>query len=535
MRPSSSPIPLLKIFWPLIGGIIFSRYILIKDTTPLLISAFLILGLALYVHHQAISKIKISPRVLLLFAAFFLSWAYAIFRENKNEERTWAPIREAYLDVRIDKVFDAPHSKQKQLQALATITATAPHLRYLIHQRIALSLKTDDEIPTAGAHGKVHGLLIPIHENYKEAMHSFQRYLQALGIHYQLRRGRWIEKTQEASKKAHFYHETAQKLESILHLNSKNSSATNIYIAMLLGKIATLSPEQKWAFSKSGTLHLFAISGLHIAVISAFLFQLFRHLRLPPLILSCLVLISIFLYVEITGGSPSARRAFLMVAFMLGGLAFKRKASALAGLVAAAVITLLWEPKWLFHIGFQLSYSVVSAILLYGIPLGKWLNQRYRLWAFLPEKIRQLPPRSWIIRLWRSLLSASSLSLAASLMSAPLIMSTFNLYSPIGIILNILIIPIASLVIVLGFSSLCFGLIGLKLLSESINPFAEAILCFLQKIVETSLSLPFSYFDCSLLSSQTGPLIALFLIGYGFYRKPLHVFLRKKLSFFKIK
>ncbi|HQU09687.1 MAG TPA: ComEC/Rec2 family competence protein, partial [Opitutales bacterium] len=139
--------------------------------------------------------------------------------------------------------------------------------------------------------------------------------------------------------------------------------------------------EQKNAFKLSGTLHLFEISGLHIAVIAAFLFGCLKRLLMPELLRVLIGLLIVALYVIVTGGAPSAWRAFWMVALFWGCIAVQRQSTPFALLVASAMGVLVWNPLLLWNIGFQLSYMVVAGILLYGLPLAAYLSAAQETFA----------------------------------------------------------------------------------------------------------------------------------------------------------
>src|SRR5690606_31994265 len=126
-----------------------------------------------------------------------------------------------------------------------------------------------------------------------------------------------------------------------------------------------------------------------------------------------------------------------------------RQREALAALVASAVAVLLWQPQQLFTAGFQLSYAVVGAILLFGLPVAASLRGRIDLWNFVPE--RSLSRwRLWLRRVIRGIADTFSISLAATLGSAPLIIAHFGLLTPGALFLNMVLIPCASLAVMDG-------------------------------------------------------------------------------------
>ena len=116
-------------------------------------------------------------------------------------------------------------------------------------------------------------------------------------------------------------------------------------------------------FQQTGTLHLFAVAGLHVGIIAQLLWILARLCRLPRVAAAAAIIPFLFFYAAITGLHVSSVRAATMAAVLLGGIFFERRVFALNSLAAAAVLILAWDPNQLFTSGFQLSFAVVAAIV----------------------------------------------------------------------------------------------------------------------------------------------------------------------------
>src|SRR5690606_30042796 len=134
--------------------------------------------------------------------------------------------------------------------------------------------------------------------------------------------------------------------------------------AMLLGHKHELNDEQDSLFTRSGTMHLFAISGLHIAVIAVGLHAILAVLRLPKLLRYFIGNLALWLYVEITGGTPSAVRAFIMVALVETSLVLRTPRNPLAALATSATLVVVIWPLQVFSASFQMSYGIVAALIL---------------------------------------------------------------------------------------------------------------------------------------------------------------------------
>jgi len=125
-------------------------------------------------------------------------------------------------------------------------------------------------------------------------------------------------------------------------------------------------------------MHLFAIDGLRIALVSGILITLLRVLRLSRAVCGLLCIPALWFYTAATGGEPSAIRASVMMTIVIGGWALNRPGDLLNSLAAAALVILVWDPTEMFAAGFQLSFLVVLIIALMLPPLNDWVNARLK-------------------------------------------------------------------------------------------------------------------------------------------------------------
>src|SRR5881227_3975281 len=179
-------------------------------------------------------------------------------------------------------------------------------------------------------------------------------------------------------------------------------------------------------FQQTGTLHLFAVAGLHVGIIAALLWMLAMVARLSRKWAAALIIPLLLFYAAVTGLHVSSVRAAVMSSILLGGFFFERKVFALNSLAAAAFFLLAWDTNEFFSTGFQLSFAVVGGIILLADPLSNWLQQFGATDPFLPRNLvsgsRQAlgTGYEWICR-------GGSVSLAAWLGSLPLIFWYFHL------------------------------------------------------------------------------------------------------------
>src|SRR5690606_31180885 len=136
---------------------------------------------------------------------------------------------------------------------------------------------------------------------------TFDAYLADSGVNFRLSRGRLLATEKPASAYRRFCARQAERFAAILGagVETKQPGLVAGFRAMLLGRASELSDEQDTRFRRSGTMHVFSISGLHIAVIAGGLQALLLLLRLPRWLQLPIGLAALWLYVDITGTAPS--------------------------------------------------------------------------------------------------------------------------------------------------------------------------------------------------------------------------------------
>ncbi len=220
--------------------------------------------------------------------------------------------------------------------------------------------------------------------------------------------------------------------------------------ALLLGDRKAIPENLQDSFTRSGTAHLLAISGLHIGVVAAFCYWAFlwllsRSTRLllrgnVPKIAAFLSLFPIFFYTLVAGAGLSAQRAFLMAAVYVTALQLNRENQLYNALGLAAFIILALQPAALWSISFQLSFVAVFGIIFVSPLLLSLFAPR----DDLLELARPL--------LWRKVrdraLALFTVSSSAIFATAPLVAYHFSFISYAGLVANAILVPIVSVGVV---------------------------------------------------------------------------------------
>ena len=206
-------------------------------------------------------------------------------------------------------------------------------------------------------------------------------------------------------------------------------------------------------FQQTGTLHLFAVAGLHVGIVAQLLWILASVARLSRKWAATVIIPCLLFYAAVTGLHISSVRAAVMSSVLLAGLFFERRVFALNSLAAAAFFLLCWDTNEFFSTGFQLSFAVVGAIVCLADPLSNWLRRFGETDPFLPRTLVSSSRRA-LGSGYDFVCRGGSVSLAAWLGSLPLIFWHFHLITPSSVCANLLVVPIAFFILAIALLSL---------------------------------------------------------------------------------
>ena len=141
--------------------------------------------------------------------------------------------------------------------------------------------------------------------------------------------------------------------------------------AMLFGDRSRLTHQLRLGFERTGSFHLFVVSGMHVALLAGLVFWIARRLRLRNWLATLLTLALTYAYALVTGFGVPVQRALLMTAVFLLARLLSRQRNTLNALGAAALAVLIWSPRALFEASFQMTFLAIVAIAGIAMPLGE--------------------------------------------------------------------------------------------------------------------------------------------------------------------
>jgi competence protein ComEC len=140
--------------------------------------------------------------------------------------------------------------------------------------------------------------------------------------------------------------------------------------AMLFGDRSRLTHQLRLGFERTGSFHLFVVSGMHVALLAGLVFWIARRLRLRNWLATLLTLVLTYAYALLTGFGVPVQRALLMTAVFLLARLLSRQRNVLNALGAAALAVFVWSPRALFEASFQMTFLAIVAIAGIAMPLG---------------------------------------------------------------------------------------------------------------------------------------------------------------------
>lgn len=265
------------------------------------------------------------------------------------------------------------------------------------------------------------------------------------------------------SQVVHFAMRIQADLVSRFRYLGVSGNNLDVLSALVLGARQSLDPEVKQDFSSAGAMHVLAVSGLHVGLLFLmvqFLTKFLGESKWARWLRFIIIVLILWSYAFITGLSPSVLRASTMFSILALSATINRRANVYNSLAGSAMLLLIVNPYIIMEVGFQLSYCAVIAIVTLYDRVYQMIE--FRFWLF--DKI------------W----SLTVLSFTAQLGTFPIALLYFHQFPNLFLASNLVVIPLASIILVTGLTSLLLsfiselkGIIGwiLNLLLDALNGF----------------------------------------------------------------
>ncbi len=213
------------------------------------------------------------------------------------------------------------------------------------------------------------------------------------------------------------------------HLSGEQAT---VLAGLAVGNRPRFHPEIKQLFVESGTMHVLVASGSNVAFVIALWFVLARLFRTPRRWALASAVPAVWGYVLVAGADAPIARAGLMGTIGVIAYLSDREDRPYHALGLTALVILLWDPRALFDIGFQMSFGTVFGLIYYLTPAEAFIQ-------------RAPWPARWPLRLLAA-------TLTAQIWIAPVTATTFQRFFPVGILSNLIVVPLSALGLTVGIA-----------------------------------------------------------------------------------
>ena len=268
-----------------------------------------------------------------------------------------------------------------------------------------------------------------------------------------------------------------------LYDSGTSDKTLKLISALAFGDKSLLDEETKHNFQTAGAMHVLAVSGLHVGIINGILFFLLSFMRSRKIlwlkILICLC--GIWAYACITGMSPSVQRASIMCSLISIALLLRRHTSTYNTLAVAAFFSLLLSPNDIFSVSFQLSYAAVLSIVYFGQYIQKLYTPSTPIGSYV-----------WGI---------VAVSLSVQIGTLPLTLYYFGVIPTYGLLTNIIVIPLAFVILLCVILVLTFG--AFPFVAKQIANILNFVTDYLQDSIADITTFPHAQIDFNITQTQS--------------------------------
>ena len=427
--------PLIKITGCFVLGIFVAHY----TKPPFLWSLiYLLIGLTLLGISYFISKKKLSYSFgfLALTTSFFLG----VFTLTSSDQTLHSNHYTHHLNANKAECTSEVVIKEK-------LKNTGNNDRYVAniiqlnekssYGKIILNIRKETTKPTVeiGSHLKVLGSLYRNRAPNNPNQFDYGSYLENQQIYAQLYADINDIKIHPIVDKSIFYYASKLRNKIIQNLekNHFNNPELSVVVALILGQQQDISPEIVRDYQYAGAVHVLSVSGLHVGFILlfiTFLLKPFPNTKRASLLKLLIVIVSLWAFGILAGLAPSVVRSVTMFSFVAVGMFMRRSINIYNTLAVSALLILLFQPSFLFDIGFQLSYIALFFIVWLQPLLSSIWKPKHKITLYFWDII--------------------TVSFAAQIGTLPLSIYYFHQFPGLFFVTNLVILPGMSLILGLG-------------------------------------------------------------------------------------
>ncbi|RZL46170.1 MAG: ComEC family competence protein, partial [Pedobacter sp.] len=472
-----SEIVFVRILIPFIAGIV-AAYLLAKESfiAPTLIITVTILSFLVIINlwYKKIKGYNFKGIIGSIFYLFCFAFGGLVCQLNTQYYKKNYFANNAYDYLKV-WVSNEPQLTNNILRFEVEVSSAYQENKAKnVTGKLLIALKIDSLLPIRLNYGDellITSKYLPVEPAYNPGEFNFKAWLATKNIYQQtfINQNQLSKlNTKRGNAIIKYAIEERKKQIAIYRKIIKDDEAFAVASTLVLGYRADLSKETLAAYSKTGTIHALSVSGSHIAIIFLLLNGMLSFMdskRMGKLIKLILICTLIWYYSLLTGFSSSVLRSAIMISIFIMAKAFNKSSNSYNILGFTAFALLVYNPFYIWDVGFELSFISVFGLI--------YLQPKIYKWFFVKNK--------WLDKLW----SAVSLSLAAQLATFPLSIYYFHQFPIYFIFGNVFILIPLILMMYLGI-----GILVLRV--YFLAPVFEWIITFTNTGLKWIADLPFS-------------------------------------------
>lgn len=429
--------PFIRLLFPLTAGMVLGQYVTISFYTSLLTGIAASIPI-IYFHFLSPShKYKfrwIQGSLLQLMVAAIGS--LLMYSQNKTHQPNWVGRYAGATKLFALTIQEPFVEKANSYKALASVDAVYVNGKWITVKGNSIVYCKKENHPPVLSYGSqiiIQKTLQPITNSGNPAGFDYKQYCAFQDTYFQVYlqpNDYLITGEQQKNVLTSLLLHTRDKVLRIFRQWVPGEIETGVAEALLIGYRNDLDKELVRAYSNTGVVHIIAISGLHLGMIYGLMLALlkpFRKQRWIRWVKPLLILLVLWGFSLLAGGAASILRSAVMFSFIVVGESLGRKTNIYNTLAASAFCLLVYNPYFLWDVGFQLSYTAVVSIVVFMKPIYKCL--------YLQNK------------LLNSIWQLNAITLSAQILTLPLVLFYFHQFPNLFLFTNFVAVPLSGFIL----------------------------------------------------------------------------------------
>ena len=502
LLPDSRTMPFVRLLIALVTGILLQWYTGFSLT--MLFAVTIVVLIALLWFRLFIPGLQYKLQwlrgscILLLFMA---AGAMVTYTKDTSHHPQWIG-KQYQPTTKVIVTLEEPLvEKAKSFKALASIQSIDINNQWNSAKgNVLLYFKKDSTMAALhyGDQVVIYKTFQPISNSGNPGAFNYSRYCAFQDIYFQVflsAKDYAVLPNTHANKLQQFLFSIRTKVIETMEQYIPGKTEQGVAEALLIGYRDNLDKELVQSYSNTGVVHIIAISGLHLGLIYGLLVWLMlpcKNKRWYRIARPVVVLSVLWLFTLAAGAAPSILRSAVMFTFIVLGESIGRKTNMYNTLAASAFCLLVFNPFFLWDVGFQLSYTAVLSIVAFMKPVYHWF--------YFQNKLLDM--------VWK----LNSVTISAQLLTLPLILYYFHQFPNIFLVTNFVAVPLSSFIV---YAELILLVVApFSWLAAWVGKFTGLCVWLMNRFIQQMDVLPFALTDGIKLSVAQAILLYVFIFAF---------------------